>query len=361
MSKKLFTPGPSNVPQNIKVQLAKDIIHHRMKDFHRIFKNVTSKLKQIFKTKSEVIILTSSGTGAMESAVVNLFSKLDEVLVINTGYFGERFIEICNVYGLIPHQLNYDWGNTYSLSEIESYLKKHPNIKGLFLTHHETSTGVVNNVELIGELLRGSEVLYIVDSISGLIANEFEFDTWNVDCALASSQKGFSLPPGLSFVALSQNAIKKLPESDLPKFYNDYSKYLEFSKKGETPFTPAIQLITALEFSLNDIVEKGINSIVNTKIALRKYTEDKLKELGFTLFIKDENIRGNVLIPVLKGDNLDVDLSKLVSYLDERHNLQVSKGQGKYSDLMLRVGIISDFTQSDIDDLITKIDEFIND
>lgn len=354
MSKKLFTPGPGNVPQIIRVQLSKNIIHHRMNDYRNLLFKVTEKLQQVFQTKQDVLILTSSGTGVMESAVVNLFSKNDEVLVINTGFFGERFIEICKTYQLKVHTLDYEWGQTYKLEDVKEMFNKHPNIKGVFVTYHETSTGVLNNVQLLGEFIHTTNAILIADCISGMIHHPFAFDEWHVDCALASSQKGFMLPPGLAFVALSEKAKAFIPQSNLPKYYFNYEKYLEFYKKGQNPYTPAISLILALDLALDIILEKGINNIILEKQKLREYTELKLQELGFELFIIDEVIKGNVLVPVLSNE----DINKLVNFLDTRYDISVSKGQGKYNNSMLRVGLLSDFTTEDIDDLINRILEF---
>ena len=162
MSKLLFTPGPTNVPDAIREVLGQDLIHHRMADYHDLIKDVNENLKKVFDVKNDVIILTSSGTGSMESTVVNLFSTGDEVLVINTGWFGERFIDLGNVYGLNVHVLNCDWGKSYELSDVEEMLKQYPNIKGIFVTYHETATGVVNNLSKLGKLTKDTDRLLIL-------------------------------------------------------------------------------------------------------------------------------------------------------------------------------------------------------
>lgn len=360
MTKKLFTPGPMNIPQTIRVQLSKEIIHHRMPDFHKLFRQVRDKLKYVFKTEQDVLILTSSGTGAMESSVINLFNAGDWVLVINTGFFGERFIELCQTYGLRVVRLDYSWGNTYNLADVKRALQKYPTIKGIFVTYHETSTGVLNDIQSLGELIKETNTLLIVDAISGLIVHPFHFDGWHVDCALSSSQKGFGLPPGLAFVTLSQKALARIEQgTNLPKYYFDYRKYMAYAKKGESPFTPSITLIVGLNIALEDIIERGIETIVQEKNRLRQYTEEKFKQLGFELFITDPSIRGNVIVPVLSKKEWQLDLTDLTKYLDERYNLQVSKGQGKYSDQMLRVGLLSDFTEEDIDELVVRIEEYL--
>lgn len=356
MSKKLFTPGPGNVPQFVRVQLSKDIIHHRMSDYKEILFRITDKLKTVFKTEEDVFILTSSGTGAMESSVVNLFSTGDEVLVINTGFFGKRFIDICNTFGLKVHTLDYEWGSSYSLDDVKKVFQKHPNLKGVFVTYHETSTGVLNNIESLGQFVHNTNAILVADCISGMIVHPFNFDEWYVDCALASSQKGFLLPPGIAFVALSNKAKNAMLKSNIPKYYWDYQKYLDFFKKGQNPYTPSISLILALDVALDSLLEHGLEKIYKEKFELRKYIEQKMQDLGFELFINDESIRGNTLVSVLAKDNYDIP--NLVDYLDRRHNISVSKGQGNMVNKMLRIGILSEFTSEDVDELVSKILEF---
>ena len=354
MSKVLFTPGPTNVPQNIREVLSKNLIHHRMEDYHRLLKEINENLKIIFDTNNDVLILTSSGTGAMESTIVNLFSASDEVLIINTGWFGTRFIEICNAYGLKVYELQYEWGNTYHIEDVEKMLEMHPSIKGIFVTYHETSTGVVNNLEVLGQLTKNTNRLLIADCISGMIVQPFHFDSWGVDCAVASSQKGFLLPPGLSFVALSDKAKSTLEHSSLPKYYWDYRKYLTYlNNKAEQPFTPAISLVVALNTALNELLNRGLSQIIKDKQCIRKYAEREFQKIGFNLFIENESIRGNVLVPVLVSD--EVDANQLIKLIDERFDFTVAGGMGGYIGKMLRVGIIGEITEKEIDLLIQYI------
>ena len=351
--KKLFTPGPGNIPQFVRVQLSKDIIHHRKPEYKKILYNNTEKLKKVFKTESDVLILTASGTGAMESAVVNLLSYGDEVLVINTGYFGDRFREICETYQLTVRELAYEWGETYKLDDVKVILEKYPDIKAVFVTFQETASGVLNDLRPLGEITNDTNRLLIADCISGMVIHDFEFDNWHVDCAVASSQKGFLLPPGLAFVALSNKAKEALKHSNLPSFYFDYNKYISAYSKGQNPYTPSISLVLALNVVLDYIIEKG-PALIEEKTELRKYLEAKLVELGFELFIKDENIRGNALVPVYYDQD---KIKEFVDFLDCK-NITVSKGQGKLQDQMLRFGLISEFTTEDIDELIDVIKEF---
>lgn len=356
MSKTLFTPGPTNVPQFVRDVLGRDLIHHRMADYHRLLKDINEDLKVVFGTKNDVLVVTSSGTGAMESTVANFFSQGDSVLVINTGWFGKRFIEICNIYGLNVHELCYEWGKTYNFHEVEEVLEQYPEIKGIFVTYHETSTGVLNDLKSLGQLTRDRDCLLIADCISGMIVHEFHLDKWGVDCAVASSQKGFLLPPGLSFVALSDKAKLAMERSNLPKYYWDYKKYFKsFNEKYEQPFTPAISIVVALRESLRYLLDKGLATVVEEKRMLRKYTEEKLQALGFKLFIEDDSIRGNVLIPVIVPE--EIDGRQLTAMIDERHDFTVAGGMGEYAGKMLRVGILSDVTTKEIDLLASYIEE----
>lgn len=358
VSKILFTPGPTNIPESIREVLGQDLIHHRMADYHQLLKEVNQGLKQIFDTKNDILILTSSGTGSMESTIVNLFSTGDEVLVINTGWFGERFVEICNVYGLTTHVLAYEWGKTYKLEDIENMLVKHPNIKGIFVTYHETATGVVNDLTALGNLTKNTDCLLVADCISGMVVQEFHFDDWGVDCAVASSQKGFHLPPGLSFVALSDKARHAMEHSNIPKYYFDYKKYINyFNTKAEQPFTPAIPVVIALKTALNTLLDQGLENVISQKESVRKYAEQKFEELGFQLFIEDQSIRGNVLVPVLVPNNIDG--SKLIALIDERYNYTVAGGMSKYAGKMLRVGIIGEITEKEINLLVEYIKEVL--
>ena len=266
MSKLLLTPGPTNIPKRYLEIFAKDIIHHRTPEFRNIMKENNDNLKKVFKTSNDVAILTSSGTGAMETAIVNFFSTGDKVIAINTGYFGERFKKIAEIYGLNVIELDYEFGKSYKLDDVQKILDNNSDIKGILVTHSETSVGILNDIKSLGELTKNKDTLLIVDTISGLVANEFEFDNWNVDVAIAGSQKAFLIPPGLSFVAISDKAKKAMEKSNLPKYYFDlkqYDKY--FTEMYETPYTPAIALILALHQSLKDLLKNGVEYTSNYK------------------------------------------------------------------------------------------------
>ena len=357
MNKILMTPGPTNVPEDIREVLGQDLIHHRSAEYSKLFRGLNDKLKQIFKTKSDVITLTCSGTGAMESAVVNLFSRGDKVLVINTGKFGERFVEICTVYGIDCINLEYGWGETYRIEDIEKILEREKELKGVFMTHSETSTGVLNNVEKIGRLLEGKDILLIVDAISGLVANRFEFDKWNVDCAIAGSQKGFLLPPGISFVALSQAAKSAVRRSDLPKFYFSYAAALKNLPAGQNPYTPAIGLVMAADLVCKKILNNSLEKIERERREVREYIEECLQKLGFKFFVEEEENRSNTLLAVYKDG---VDLLDMKRFLEEKYGIVVSSGQGEYKEKILRIGCLGKIDKKMVDSLSNAIFDYVH-
>ena len=355
MKKKvLLTPGPTNIPENLLGILGTDIVHHRKVDFHNVMKELNENLKKIFKTRENVYVLTSSGTGAMEAAVVNYFSKGEKVLVINTGYFGDRFRKIAGIYGLEPINLEYEFGESYKLEDVKKALAENPDIKGIFMTHSETSTGVLNNVAAVGELTKDTDILLVVDTISGLVANEFDFDGWNIDVAVAGSQKAFLIPPGLAFLAMSQKAGRAAEKSDIPKYYFDIKQAEKaFESKSETPYTPAIGLIIAANVSCRIIVEKGVENIVREKYELRKYIEQKLSELDFKILVKDEENRSNTLISVVKDG---IKIKNVIRSLEER-GYTVTGGKGDFEDSLMRVGILGEFSKEDIDEFLAVLIE----
>lgn len=346
-SKLLLTPGPTNIPERYLKIFGEDIIHHRTPEFRRILKESNENLKKVFKTKNDVAVITSSGTGAMEAAIVNFFSEGDKVIVINTGYFGERFRKISEIYGLNVINLGYEFGDGYKLEDVKKALAENTDVKGILVTHSETSVGILNDVKALGELTKDTDMLLVVDTISGLVANDFDFDGWHVDVAIAGSQKAFLIPPGLSFVAISDKAKKAMEKSNLPKYYfsiKQYQKY--FDELSETPYTPAIALIIVLHESLKDLINKGINTTIKEKYELRKLIEEKAQNLGFNLLVKEEKNRTNTLVSVYREG---VIIKEIINALEEQ-GYTVTGGKGKYGESLMRIGILGEITKEQIND-----------
>ncbi len=347
--KKLFTPGPTNVPEFVRDTYKADCYHHRKGEFHEMFEGLNKKLKQVFKCDNDVIVLTASGTGSMEASVLNFFSEGDQVLVINTGVFGSRFAELCQIHKLEVVNYEVEYGNTFQLDEIEKLVNNYQ-FKGVFMNYSETSTGMLNDVESIGELLKGSDTLLIVDAISGLIVNDLNMKDWGIDVCLASSQKGFLLPPGISLVALSDRALKRMETVEVRSMYFDLKRYLNmYQTKLETPFTPAVFEIRALDKALDYLLQKGLDNIQSKKIELKEKLINGFKPLGFIPF--SIHTKNNTLVAFKRNDNLDI--SKYITYMESK-NYIISGGQKEMAGKIIRVGLIGEFDQHDIDGIISE-------
>ncbi|MDP3804014.1 MAG: alanine--glyoxylate aminotransferase family protein [Candidatus Omnitrophota bacterium] len=258
----LMTPGPTPVPEEIRNEMAKPIIHHRTREYQAIFKDVTEGLKKIFKTSGDLFTFTSSGTGAMEASIVNVLSPGDKIIVVRGGKFGERFGEIGAAYGVEVIPVDIEWGAAPRPDVIADTLKKNPDVKGVYTTLCETSTATVYDIKAIGEIVRKTNALFVVDMISGLGADDFENDAWGVDIGICGSQKGLMIPPGLAFCTVSQKGWKAVERSKLPKFYFNFKKYKKAYIDTDTPYTSAITLVIGLRKALEIINKKGIDNVI---------------------------------------------------------------------------------------------------
>jgi aspartate aminotransferase-like enzyme len=227
----LLTPGPTPLPPQVCEAMARPIIHHRTPQFQLILKEASEGLKYVFQTQNDVFILASSGTGAMEAAVVNILSSGDTAIAVEGGKFGERWTEICQSYGINTEVINVEWGRAVEPKEIEKKLKANPKIKAVFTTLCETSTGVATDIEAIGKVVKETQAVLVVDAISGLGAIPMAFDAWFCDMVVSGSQKGLMLPPGLGFISISPKAFKLMESSKCPKYYFDLKRQKKLSIK----------------------------------------------------------------------------------------------------------------------------------
>jgi aspartate aminotransferase-like enzyme len=283
MNKKyLFTPGPTTVPPECLLAMARPIIHHRTSEYREIFTEVRENLKYVFRTENEVLTFTSSGTGAMEAAVANFLSRGDRVLVVKGGKFGERFAEIAAAYGVEVTAIDVEWGKAVNPDVIRSHLGN--DVKAVYTTLCETSTGVANDIQKIAEVVSASPAVLVVDAISGLGAMELETDKWRVDVVISGSQKGLMIPPGLSFVSVGKKAWELVDKSDLPKYYFDFKKVKKAQEQSDSAFTPAISLIIGLQESLRMLKEERIENVISRHGRLAGATREAMKSLGLELF-----------------------------------------------------------------------------
>ncbi|MDD5136659.1 MAG: alanine--glyoxylate aminotransferase family protein [Candidatus Omnitrophica bacterium] len=284
MKKYLMTPGPTPVPEEIRNEMAKPMIHHRTKEYQAIFNDATEGLKKIFKTSGDVFTFTASGTGAMEASIVNCLSAGDKIIVVRGGKFGERFGDIAKAFGVEVIGVDVEWGDAPKPEVIGDLLKKHPDVKGVYTTLCETSTATVYDIKAIGEIVRKTNALFVVDVISGLGADKFENDAWGVDIAVCGSQKGLMIPPGLSFCSVSQKAWKAVEESKLPKFYFSFKKYKKAYLNTDTPFTSAITLVIGLKKAVETINAEGIDKVIARHENMAEAFRESCKAMGLTIF-----------------------------------------------------------------------------
>lgn len=301
MQKKyLFTPGPTTVPPECLLAMARPIIHHRTSEYRKIFAEVREGLKYVFKTQNEVLTFTSSGTGAMEAGIANLLSRGDRVLVVKGGKFGERFAEIADAYGVEVTAIDVEWGKTVDPELIRKELDSE--IKAVFTTLCETSTGVANDVQKIAEIVGKSSAVLVVDAISGLGVMDIKTDEWRVDVVISGSQKGLMIPPGLSFASLSNKAWNLVEKASLPKYYFDFKKVRKAQEESDSAFTPAISLIIALHEALKMFREEGIENVISRHVLLADATRQAVKSLGLELFAE---VSANSVTAVKVPDGID--------------------------------------------------------
>lgn len=338
----LLTPGPTPLPPEICESLSRPIIHHRTPQFQSILKEAEEGLKAVFQTKNDVFILTSSGTGAMEAAVVNLLSWGDKALVIQGGKFGERWTELCEAYGIKAITIDVEWGKALDASVLKEYLAREQAVKAVFTTLCETSTGVTFDIKALAQAVRDTEAVLVVDAISGLGAVDLAMDDWGVDVVVCGSQKGLMLPPGLGFISVSKKAWKLVEASKCPKYYFDLKDAKKALEKTDTPFTPAIGLVIALNEALKMMRQEGLENIFKRHHKLAEATRAAMVALGLELFSADAASDGVTAVKVPAG----IDGEKLVKVMRDEYGVTIAGGQGEMKGKLFRIahmGYISEF------------------
>ena len=331
----LFTPGPTQVPPEVTLAEAKPLIHHRTSEFSDIFANVSENLKYIFQTKvGEVYTFAASGTGGMEACVVNALSQGDKAVVVRGGKFGERWAEICEAYGVSVIPIDIENGKAVKPDLLDYALKKEKDVKAVFVTQSETSTGVVHDIESIAKVVKGHNVLLVVDAITGIGVHPLMMDDWGIDIAVTGSQKGCMLPPGLAFVCVAQSAWEAIEKSKLPKYYWDFKKMRKSLNNKTTAFTPAISLITAASKALDMVREEGIENVWKRHARLAHAMREGMKALGLELFAGDAS--SNVLTAVKSPEGIDI--SSAIKKLRDETGVTITGGQAELKDKIFRVG-----------------------
>ncbi len=341
---RLLTPGPTPLPENVRLALSRDMIHHRKQDFKDLMLRVQSGLQYLFGTGQPVMTLTSSGTGAMTAAVTNIFAPGEKVLVIEAGKFGQRWSEIAQAHGLDVVVLPLKWGEAVKLRDVENALSRYADIQGVLVQASETSTGVLHPVQELAKLCRLKDKLIVVDGISAVGISPCPMDEWGIDCLLTGSQKGMMLPPGLAFIALSQNAWDKAREVKPGNFYFNLHKEMEKCLASQTLFTPGINLIVALEECLKLFQEHGLDNIFKRQKAMTEMVRTGARSLGLELLATSNYTWGLTSIMLPPG----IDGSKLLETAVREYSVLMAGGQNHLKGKIVRMGHMGYVDWSDL-------------
>ncbi len=330
----LLTPGPTQIPPNICEALGKPIIHHRTPQFQDYLKEAQEGLKYIFQTKNDIHLLTSSGTGAMEASVANLLSPGDKAIAVEGGKFGERWTELCKAYGIQAHVIKVEWGKALEHAQVKEVLDKDKDIKAVFITHCETSTGVTTDIQAIANVVKDTNAVLVVDAVSSLGVIDLQMDNWGVDVVASASHKGLMLPPGLGFIAVNSKAFQLIEQSKSPRYYFDLRKSKKALEKIDTPFTPAIGIVIALIESLKQVKATGLQNLFAHYARLAKGTREAARALGLTLYAHESCI-SNVLTAI----NIPsaVDGEKLVKKMRDTYGITMAGGQAELKGKIVRI------------------------
>lgn len=329
----LLSPGPTPVPPVVLQTQALPMIHHRTKAFSAVLMRALDGMKKIIKTNNKVLLFTSSGTGAMEAAVVNTLSAGDKAIVIRAGKFGERWGEICEAYKVKMVALDVEWGNAVDPNAVAKALAENPDTKAVFSTLTETSTCVVHSIKKLGEIVSNTNAILVVDAISGLGGQEIRMDDWKVDVVVSGSQKGLMLPPGLAFAAISEKAMGYVEKSTLPKYYFDFKKALKTLAKETTPWTPAVSLVLALDKAVELINAAGVDNMLAKYEKMGKAIRNAAHSLGLRLLAAKSPC--NVATAIIMPDGIDaVDVKKL---LVKDYGFEVAGGQAQLKGKIIRI------------------------
>ena len=347
-------PGPTPVPERVLEALGRHPIGHRSKDFQKIVKSTTENLQWLHQTKNEILTITGSGTAAMEAGIINTLSKGDTVICGENGKFGQRWVKVAKEFGLKVIEINAEWGKPLDPEKFKDILENDFNkdIKAVILTHSETSTGVINDLKTISEYIRKhKQALSIIDCVTSIGAFNVPIDEWELDIVASGSQKGYMIPPGLSFISMSDKAWRANELSNLPKFYLDLKSYKKSLINNSNPFTPSVNLMFALDEALRMMKDEGLENIFQKHERHKLAVSEAAKKLNLKLFASKESLSPS--ITAIEAQNFDAESFR--KSIQDKYDIQLAGGQDHLKGKIFRVGHLGYINDRDIISVITAI------
>jgi aspartate aminotransferase-like enzyme len=334
----LMTPGPTPVPPEVLAAMAEPVVHHRSPEFRPVFERTLARLRDVFRTERDVLLFTASGTAAMESTLANLVAPGERVCVVSAGNFGERWTEIARAYAADVDVLAYEWGAVPDPADLAGR-----DAKLVLLTHSETSTGVVADVQALGAAAKANGSLVAVDAVSSLGAVPLEMDAWGLDVVVSGSQKALMTPPGLAFAAVSEEAWAA--RSSTPRYYLDWERTAKAQGKLDAAYTPAVSVIAALDVALGLLLEEGLEQAFERHVRLGRACRAGAKAMGLELFSPDDDT--SAVVTAIRAPE-GVDAEEVVQRLLDDHGITIANGQGPLKGKVFRIGHIGFFDVFDI-------------
>jgi aspartate aminotransferase-like enzyme len=350
----LRIPGPTPLPERVVRSMNRPMIDHRGAEFAAILAEITAGAKRVFKTSNDLLILTCSGTGGLESAIANLVSPGDEVIATLCGNFGERFAALAAAYGADVVRLEFEWGQPVDPEDLAAVVEKHPKAKVVLLTHNETSTGLTNPLRELARVAHDAGRIVVVDGVSSISSIAIDTDAWGIDVAVSGSQKGWMAPPGLALVSVSERAWAQQAKARAPRYYFDWKEIKTWAAQGMTPFTPAVSVVYGLQEGLHMIEEEGVDAVYDRHARLARGMQAGLQALGFQLFAQD-GYRSNTVTSAVPPPGLDV--AALRKLLEEKYGVVIAGGQAKMAGKMIRVGHLGAIAEGDVVQVLWAIEQ----
>jgi len=349
----LRIPGPTPVPPSVERAIAQPMIGHLGSETSELIQRIKPRLKKIFGTEEDILFIAGSGTAGLETAAVNVANSGDEVLVLVSGSFGERFAQICESLDLTTHRLNFEWGSFIDVEKVKQFMQENNNIKAVFMTQCETSTGIQNPIAEVSEAVHEtSDALVVVDGVSCVGGVVTEMDEWGVDVLVTGSQKAMMLPPGLTFIGVSERAWDVIDANESRRFYFDLRKYRDNLAKDTTPFTPAVSLLFGLDQALNLIEDEGLENVYERHTLMMNMTRAAMRALNIPLLTED--VHAAPTVTAVKPESFSAD--ELRRVVKENFNLSLAGGQQQLSGKIFRIGHMGYCSPADVLQIISLIE-----